>query len=337
MAALAYTRFDQSERAWFEIDSLPVAQETYLPVPRESFHRDSLLDFALYLRVGGKFVLYRQKNLPFNKEARARLLDNAVERVYIRATDIRAYQCYLEENLPNILADPEIPSVRKSLVLYSSACGLVKDVFEDPMSGEVFKRSSDLISRTVEFVLQDGDALARLIRLSSHDYRTYTHSVNVCTYALALANKVGIGDEVSLNILGLGALLHDVGKSKVGLDILNKKGPLTAGEWSAIKKHPTWGYDILRDSLFVPELSKLISLQHHERCDGSGYPEGLPQSKIHPFSRIVGIVDVYDALTTNRPYAQARGPYWALNFMAETMHGQLDEILFKEFIKSLGK
>lgn len=336
MAALAYTRFDQSERAWFEADSLPGTQDTFLPVPRESLYKDSVPNFALYIRIGGKFVLYRHKDLPFTKQARSRLYDNAIDRVYIRVVDVQAYQLYLEENLPKILADPEIPVARKSLVLYSSASSLVKEVLEDPATSENIRRSQDLVARTVDFVLSDGDAIMSLVRLGSHDYRTYTHSVNVCTYALALASRMGIKDEVTLNILGLGALLHDVGKSKVDPAILNKKGPLTASEWTEIKKHPTWGHEILKESVFVPELSVQMSLQHHERCDGSGYPDGITQSKIHPFSRMVGIVDVYDALTTNRPYAQARGPFWALTFMAETMQGQIDESLFKEFIKALG-
>ncbi|MDD3732724.1 MAG: HD-GYP domain-containing protein, partial [candidate division Zixibacteria bacterium] len=156
-----------------------------------------------------------------------------------------------------------------------------------------------------------------LLKVMSFDYYTYSHSVNVCTFSLALARYIGIDDIDELNILGTGALLHDVGKIRIDEAILNKKEPLTEEEVDIIQMHPYWGYEILQETDLLSAVSYYPIVQHHEREDRSGYPRKLGADEIHLYSKIVAIADVFDAMTTRRVYRSAIEPYPALKEMFE--------------------
>lgn len=137
------------------------------------------------------------------------------------------------------------------------------------------------------------------------------------------------GDLVSL---GVGALLHDVGKSKIDLKILNKQGSLDTEEWEIIKKHPIFGNELLLNSKGSTEDQRIIVLQHHEKCNGRGYPHGFTKHNIHPYGRILTISDVFDALTTNRPYKGAMQSFDTLKLMTEEMEGHFDLKYLRQFI-----
>jgi putative nucleotidyltransferase with HDIG domain len=174
------------------------------------------------------------------------------------------------------------------------------------------------------------------MKITSFDYYTYTHSVNVCTFAVSLARQVGISDHKALVELGTGALLHDVGKSKVSERILNKRTHLNRSEYEIIKRHPEWGVEILRETNILSEESYHPVIHHHERMDGSGYPHSLGPSEQHIYSRITAICDVFDALTTQRVYQRAINTFPALKLMYGTMSKELDPTLLREFTVLMG-
>jgi putative nucleotidyltransferase with HDIG domain len=306
-----------------------------MPIYLESIRVDSVLDFDLYIQVNRQLVLYRSANLPFTDKTRQKLLDNNVDRLYIAFESKANYQRYIEKNLDKILADPAIQEEKKAGILYDTSTNLVKDVLNNPTFGENIQRSKDLVSQTVNYILKGREAFHNLLKITSFDYYTYTHSVNVCTFAIALAQQMGFKDEQFLHELGIGSLLHDVGKSRISDRILNKRGGLTPIEFEIMKKHPKWGVEILEESDMVDPISHYPVLQHHERGDRRGYPQGLSLDEMHIYSKIVAICDSFDAMTTDRVYQRAIDSFPALRIMF-SLKGAYDEHVLRAFVELMG-
>ncbi|MDP6365233.1 MAG: HD domain-containing phosphohydrolase [Nitrospinota bacterium] len=187
---------------------------------------------------------------------------------------------------------------------------------------------------TINKLMDKPGAIESFFQLTVHDYYTYTHSVHVYIYSSMLTREI-IGDEneALLKELGVGFLLHDIGKKGISPEILNKKGKLDDDEWEEIKKHPATGYDLLTEiSGGLTEEVTQIVLQHHEKIDGSGYPKGLKEIDIGRFGRIYCIVDVYDALTTKRSYKEAMSKMTAFTITQDSP-GHFDEKLLARFIR----
>ena len=310
-------------------------QPAFIPIHIESLRMDKILGFDIYIYVGRELVLYRSQALPFTTENLERLRENNVQQIFINHESRLAYQRYIEDNLADILTDPEIEEVKKAEILYDTSKALIKDVLANPTYSENIKRSQDLVENTIDYILKGREAFLSLMKITSFNYYTYTHSVNVATFSLALARQLGINDRKELTVLGTGALLHDVGKSKVPERILTKRTSLNRSEFEIMKKHPGWGGEILRETDLIHEESYLPVLHHHERLDGSGYPFGLLETDLHPYSRIVAIADVFDALTTERVYQSAIETFSALKLM-HGMKNNFDPRLLREFTVLMG-
>ncbi len=309
--------------------------DKYLAIYLESLRINSILDFDLYVRQGQKLVLYRGSNMPFTEETRSKLLDNNVSKLFISADERHSYQKYVETNIKEILADESVNENAKAGIAYDCAKLLIKDVLSNPTLGENIKRSQKMVEATVSYILKGPKAFQNLLQVMSFDYFTYTHSVNVCTFSLVLAEYAGINDLEELNKLGCGALLHDVGKTRIDESILNRNGPLSAEEMDIIKKHPEWGCEIIRETDLIASESYFPILQHHERVDKSGYPDGIDANEIHHFSKIVAIADVFDAMTTRRVYRSAVATFPALKTMFD-LKETFDEQLLRQFTCLLG-
>ncbi|PKK83103.1 MAG: hypothetical protein CVT49_10345 [candidate division Zixibacteria bacterium HGW-Zixibacteria-1] len=307
----------------------------YMPIYLESLRIDTVLSFDLFIKIGNEMILYRSADLPFTEKTRTKLVENKVTRLYVSKQFRQQYQKYIEQNLDKILVDRQIPEPRKAGILYETSKTLMKDVLENPTYGDNIKRSKSMVSNTVSFILKGQAAFHNLLKISSFDYYTYTHSVNVCTFAVALAQQVGMKDETFLHELGTGALLHDVGKSKISERILNKRSALTTMEFELMKKHPKWGVEILSGTDLIDASSYYPVLQHHERGNRSGYPNGLNLSEMHDSSRIVAIVDTFDAMTTERVYQKAKDTFPALKTMFE-LKEEYDQKLLRTFAELMG-
>lgn len=178
------------------------------------------------------------------------------------------------------------------------------------------------------------DAMIMLTGISVTDHYLFQHSLNVCIYATMLGLAHGYGKD-ELMTLGLGALLHDIGKTKVPLSLLQKPGKLTEDEFAEIKKHAEYGFLMLKDEPNVPLLSAHCAFQHHERVNGSGYPRGIAGTDIHEYARWIGLVDSYDAMTAHRVYRDALLPHQALEVLftgAGTLYDQDKIALFRDKI-----
>ena len=307
----------------------------YLPIYLESLRIDSVLDFDLFIKINGEMVLYRSADLPFTEQTLEKLRENSVSRLYVQEDAKGKYQKYIEKNLGVILQDHSIPEIKRAGILYETSKTLMKDVLDNPTYGENIKRSQGLVTNSVSYILRGQEAFHNLLRLSSFDYYTYTHSVNVCTFAIALAQQAGFKDEEFLYNLGVGALLHDVGKSRISERILNKKTGLSPVEFELMKKHPQWGVEILSKTDMLESVSLYPVLQHHERGTGRGYPHGISLRDMHEYSRIVAIVDTFDAMTTKRVYQNAIETFPALKVMF-SMPEEYDQKLLKIFAELMG-
>ena len=312
--------------------------EGYEPIQMDSLRLDTSPPFALYFRVGADqpYVLYCEKKTEFTKEAKRRLLQNKVHQLFISTTDRTTYSRYLAENLAEILQDPKLTVREKSAILYDSAQAVVEGVLKEPEKREHIDQGKAIVQRTVEFMRSEEFLLEHLLRTISCDYYLYTHSVNVVAYAIALAMRAGYGDAATLREVANGALLHDVGETVLNRKTANKAGALTAKEWQEVKRHPEEGFKILEKTGALGEIALDIVLHHHEKLDGTGYPEGLSGEDVSVFVRIVAIADIFDALTTERHHQKARTTFEALKIMGDSMADELDGELFRHFVGMMG-
>ncbi len=310
----------------------------YSPVDSNSLRTDTKIGCDLYLLINtstdSRCVLYCKGNAVFDSNKREMLLEKNIDRLFIKNNDKQKYYKYLESHFQNFISDTNLSSKEKTKIVYGAATSLAKDLFNDPRSGNV-KRTKTFAYNMVDYILKEGRSARNLLKIAIHEYYTYTHSVNVAAVGTLFAKELGLGEK-ELKHFCSGILLHDIGKTRIDTNILNKNGKLTKEEFQKIKEHPELGIAILRESGGGSSDEFTIIIQHHENYDGTGYPYGLKQNEIHRYGRIARIVDVYDALTTDRPYARAIRPFAALVEMKDNMSNCFDMELFKEFIRFTG-
>ena len=178
------------------------------------------------------------------------------------------------------------------------------------------------------------NAMSLLTSVLIHDNYIFSHSVNVTIYSLAMAVKLGY-NEKQLNEIALGGVLHDIGKSNIPLDVLNKKQKLSEEEFTLIKKHAEYGFEILRRMPSISLLSAHCAYQHHEKLDGSGYPRGLKGEEIHPYAKIMAVADVFDALTSKRAYRNAMLPHEAMEILFTGANTHFESEIIQTFRQSV--
>ncbi len=304
----------------------------YFSIPLSNLRLDTVTGFNLHLRnSSGSYVLYRGADLTFTEEHKEKLRQSKVRKLYISSDDRAQYLRYMEANLAHLLADESTPPSKKAKVLYDSASQLVEDIFANPTIGENLKRAYGLVDNTVGYLLKGPEYLTSMLSILSYDYGIYTHCVNVCVFGVALARRLGLSS-MELRQLGAGLLLHDVGKSQIDPEILLKSGVLTADEWKLVQQHPEIGVKLLREAGQADETVLTVILQHHEKCSGKGYPNSLGEGDIHFFSKIAALVDVFDALTTRRPYKGAVESFPAIRIMQTDMRNSFNPELLRELI-----
>ena len=312
--------------------------QDYFPVTLGSLKTDTVIGCDIYLLVSNNgtsnYVLYCKGDTAFENDKRELLVRKNINRLFVGNDDQQKYSEYLESNLEHILSDEKVQPEEKAKIVYGTATTMLNDVFKEPVHKNIV-RSQTFAYKMIDYILRDGRAAYNLLKITSHDYYTYTHSVNVATIGSLFAKNIGL-NEKDMKSFCTGMLLHDLGKTKVSSNILNKKGHLTDEEFGRIKMHPEMGADILRESGSGFKDEYLVILQHHENCDGSGYPYGLKKGEIHYVSRLVHIIDIYDALTTKRSYSPPQKPFDSLKLITSEMYNSVDKEMLKSFIKFLG-
>lgn len=197
------------------------------------------------------------------------------------------------------------------------------------------KKAKLLVAELASNIVENLDASMWLTQLKKRDEYTAIHSLNVCVLSLTFGRALGLKID-ELNELGLGALLHDIGKMQVPLEILNKPGKLSKEEFEVMKTHPQKGYELLLNDNNLSADVLAIVKSHHERLSGNGYPDRLPEQNISYYTKIVSITDVYDAITSDRVYHDGMTPHDAMQRLYEWMPNNFDQDLMQKFIRTLG-
>ncbi len=226
--------------------------------------------------------------------------------------------------------------IKRATKIVAKGREAVVSMFQEARMGKAIEAeaAAPLIEEISNSVLRNPGALISLARLKTADDYTFMHSVAVCALMIALARQLGL-DEAQVRDAGMAGLLHDLGKAMIPLEVLNKPGKLTDEEFDLVKTHPEEGYKLLLEGSGVSEMTKDVCLHHHEKIDGSGYPKGLNGETMSLFAKMGAVCDVYDAVTSNRPYKAGWDPAESIKRMAEWT-GHFDPLVFQAFVKSLG-
>lgn len=213
----------------------------------------------------------------------------------------------------------------------------VVSMFQEARMGKAVDHAAaaELVEEISGSVMRNPGALISLARLRSADDYTYMHSVAVCALMVALARQLGL-DENQTRDAGMAGLLHDLGKALMPMEVLNKPGKLTDEEFRIIKSHPVEGHRLLVEGGGAHAVSLDVCLHHHEKVDGSGYPKGLKDAEISLYAKMGAVCDVYDAITSNRPYKAGWDPAESIRKMTEWSQGHFDARVFQAFVKSIG-
>lgn len=244
------------------------------------------------------------------------------------------------------LADIPAKAVRRVSIAQEAALAVkicakskaaVTLMFHEARMGQALNADDALpiVEEISNSVLRNPGALISLARLKDKDDYTYMHSVAVCALMVSLAKQLGMDDE-QIRLAGLAGLLHDVGKMMIPPEILNKPGKLTDVEFATVKNHPSEGHKLLLGGRGISDTALDVCLHHHEKIDGSGYPEQLTDEQISLYAKMGAVCDVYDAITSNRPYKDGWEPADSIRKMAEWSQGHFDKRIFQAFVRSIG-
>ncbi|MDT8989423.1 HD-GYP domain-containing protein [Curvibacter sp. APW13] len=236
-----------------------------------------------------------------------------------------------------VQAAPMAEELERAKKICAKSKEAVTSMFHEARMGKSVdtEAAQQLVEEISDSITRNPGAFISLARLKTADDYTYMHSVAVCALMVALAKQLGLDAEQTRQA-GIAGLLHDLGKALMPMEVLNKPGKLTDEEFAIIKRHPEEGHRMLQGGSNVDPVALDVCLHHHEKVDGSGYPEGLAGEQISLFARMGAVCDVYDAITSNRPYKAGWDPAESLRKMAEWSKGHFDPTIFQAFVKSLG-
>jgi HD-GYP domain-containing protein (c-di-GMP phosphodiesterase class II) len=309
--------------------------QEYVEIDLELLRIDTILGFDLYLAGPNGYILYRSRNVPFNERVRQNLIGHGVKSLYMPGSDMKKFTAYIENNLANIVSDPKIKTEVKCQILYDTSINIAKELLFDPSSLTAVKRSTKIVENIVDLYLKDEGGIKTIIEMMPEDYLLYTHSTNVSILSVALGKSLGILNRNELYELGLGALLHDIGKSKIPRHILNKPGPLSPDEFDEVKQHVKYGCYMVENNPVVPRQALQAIQGHHERLSGMGYPDGSAGGSIPLFGMITGVADSFDAMTSNRVYQKALSSFKAMDILLSEPHNYEKKIVV-EMLNLLG-
>jgi len=300
----------------------------------ESLLDNSTSDFDIYIEIDGKPVLYAAAPYKWTRDELTRLLAAGHRQFLYSSADQTKVEVYRQLSLiPKV--DMAEPPIRRIAMLTDAAAELTRILYGYPLTESSLAKGSEIAKDLVATIKEDRACVRALGKLATHDLYTYYHSARVAAYALAIALNMSAQDEEHLEAIAIGCLFHDIGKSKINLDVLNKHGPLTSDEWGLMRQHPVFGHDAVRKTQLA-QIPQEIILHHHERLDGGGYPHNLSAIDLLPEVRIATFADIFDALTTNRPYQVSRSRFEALDLIRNKMFSYIDKDVYKAMVDILG-
>jgi HD-GYP domain-containing protein (c-di-GMP phosphodiesterase class II) len=309
-------------------------QKKYKRIDKRLITEGSQIDFNLFLPNEARtaMTLFLQSDTAVDGNAKVKLRE--IEGLYVSEEDEERYQAYVDKHLQSIAQNTDIPTEQKARLVYAKAVESIDAMFNNPESLKNVENAQPVVNSFIDIILNDASAVESLMKITAHDYYTHTHSINVSIYTLSLGSFLGIKGK-DLEVLGMAAILHDLGKSKIDYDIINKNGKLTDEEFTQMKNHPAFGHEIALKLGIVDDRILTGIRHHHEKIEGGGYPDNLKGDQISDFARIIGVCDVFDALSTKRSYKDPMTSFNSLLLMKQQMEGHLDMKIVDTFIKML--
>ena len=282
---------------------------------------DTPLPFDIYVSVNKKFIKYLPMGEQISQEKISKLKNS--EQFFVPVEQRPAFKKFIFSSMNQ----EQLPVATKARILRDTSLALVEEIYEKKDIKEALNDSKELIGHFVSLIDSAPESIDHLIQLSSHDFYTFNHSLDVSVYSMGLGKLIGFSQE-ELVELGRGAIFHDIGKKWVAAEIICKKGALDDAEWAQMQRHPEYGLKILSE-YDVSDAIRACCFEHHESFLGNGYPQRLDGPSIHPMARVVAIADTFDALTTQRSYNQPMTPKDAALFMMSKIKDKYDPEMLK--------
>jgi putative nucleotidyltransferase with HDIG domain len=270
-----------------------------------------------------------------SRKGLAHLRRSGLEKVYFKHEDQTDAVDYLVETAEDMVQKKDVVVEVKAKLIHDTANHLIEQAVVDPRLGRNVDRCKKYVDQVADFVAGDQTAVQCLTEILATDFSLYSHSVNVCLLTIAFADFLGLNTR-DVTLLGVGGLLHDIGKRAIPSDVLNKPSQLTETEWKIVREHPLRGFLTLRELPAFPPPALKIVRSHHENLDGSGYPDGLDSDNLDRSVRIIRIVDAYDAITSERKYRAALRPLEGVQIIHQETAHQVDQDVLRSFIRFLG-
>ncbi len=268
------------------------------------------------------------EGIPLTERMINRLIELGITYVYV--SDPRTSDIQSTDPISNELRKKAKQEIKNQLTNIQNKEVLAQSFVLEKTTKELSK----LVQSILKEIKSNKDLISLLSEVYSYDNYIFTHSLNVTLYSLAIGCELKLSEK-QLEVLGLGAILHDVGKISIPNDILLKPGKLTDEEYEVIKQHTENGFEILRKTMTIPLIAAHCAYQHHERLDGSGYPRGIKGDNIHYFARIIAVADVFDAVTSNRVYRRAMLPHEGLEILYAGAEQLFDLEIVEAFRRSV--
>ena len=309
----------------------------YYPIEKTNLLPGSKVDFNVYKKLDIDVELYFG---PHNENDLSGIVPEDVQSspfpIVIHNDEIPLYEEYIKNISLEYARNDKYSLESQYGIIRENSKFIIKDILNDPRGGDVIQKAGELVETLTGAILDNRSNFYNLLKITTHDYYTYTHSLNVCSLSIGLGVNIKLKTNPDLIELGLGALLHDIGKCSIEQRILNKPGRLTEDEFKNVQNHVIASEELLSDSkMQIPQKSIFTIMQHHEKLSGNGYPYKLKGDQVHLYGRIGAIVDFYDALTTERSYKKAYSPFEAFQLLSEVKE-DYDQQLIKKFIVMLG-
>jgi HD-GYP domain-containing protein (c-di-GMP phosphodiesterase class II) len=296
----------------------------YIAVQLEMVRRINIAAVDLFVQydLDSSPVLFHRAECPVDASHLGALADSEVQRIYVRAEDFHSFGAHLLQSLE--AQKDRVPPEERFAALQLALAGEIERTAH-LIDCSPYVELSEKVGRELTALIASNEVLPReLFRLARHDFNTFTHVTNVASYSVVLAERLGWGNHDTLEQIAKGAMLHDIGKRFIPAKILTKPARLDPDERAVIETHPQRGYEELCRREDVTPEQLMMTYQHHERVDGKGYPVGIFGDEIHPWARMLAVVDVFDAMTGTRPYRRPATANEALKYISENAGTHFD-------------
>lgn len=292
----------------------------FMRFPVDQLVDNSVTDFDLFISLENHFILYSGSGYRWNRDELTNLLRTGHLELFMNPRDSALAESYRKiAQLPTI--ERGLAPAERISNIEQVGMQFVKCLHGGDITPTCVAKAEQIGSALVTCLEEDVNCIKSLSGLGDYDLYTYFHSARVSSYTTAMAIQMGLHDHDRLVDIAVGGIMHDVGKKFIDLGVLNKAGALTEEEWGQMKSHPKKGFEAVSESL-LKQVPREIILHHHERFNGSGYPDGLDKNSLMIEVQLATIADIFDALTSSRSYQKKRSRFEALDFMRHNLLGK---------------